>query len=234
MLGPSSGSTPTLPAASAVTNSLRQATSDTGEIARLRREFHAVHCVRLPQLLEPPLLAFLERRLEQGQWQTRTYPGVGEEYVLEDLPALNLLHFVSNLPDFRNLIQEITGCGPLRRFRGRIYRMTAAAGHYDDWHDDNFDNRLVGISLNLMPRAFRGGLFQLRERESQRMLAEIANTGRSSALIFRIADELQHRISTMEGDEPKTAFAGWFRPDLPEFFAELRANARKAAASARP
>jgi hypothetical protein len=53
--------------------------------------------------MEPPLLAFLERRLEQGQWQTRTYPGVGEEYVWEDLPAFNLLHFVSNLPDFRNL-----------------------------------------------------------------------------------------------------------------------------------
>jgi hypothetical protein len=208
--------------------------SERGEIAPLRAEFDAVHCVRLPQLLEPPLLAFLECRLEQGQWQARTHPGVGQEYGLEDPPALNVLHFVLNLPDFRNLIQEITGCGPLRRFRGRIYRMTAAAGHYDDWHDDNFDKRLVGISLNLSPRAFCGGLFQLRERESQHILAEIANTGRGSALIFRIADELQHRISDMEGDEPKTAFAGWFRPERPEFFAELRANALKVAGSARP
>jgi hypothetical protein len=66
------------------------------------------------------------------------------------------------------------------------------------------------------------------------MLAEVANTGPGSALIFRIAEELQHRISDMEGDEPKTAFAGWFRPDLPEFFDELRAKALKEAASARP
>jgi 2OG-Fe(II) oxygenase superfamily len=180
-------------------------------------------------------LAFLEHRLEQDKWQTKIYPGVGEEYVLEDLPALNLLHFVANLPDFLNLIQEITGCGPLRRFKGRIYRMTAAAGHYDEWHSDNFDNRLIGMSLNLSPRPFRGGLFQLRDYESKRMLAEIANTGRGSALIFRIADELEHRISDMEeGEEPKTAFAGWFRPDLPGFFEELRTNAIKAAASARP
>ncbi len=200
-------------------------TGDTREISGLRAEFSGVHCVRLPQLLEPALLAFLEPRLEQGGWQTKIHLDVAQEYTLSDLPALNLLHFVTNLPDFRNLIQEITGRGPLRRFRGRIYRMTRAAGHYDHWHDDNFNNRLVGLSLNLSPRPFRGGLFQLRERKSERMIAEIANTGPGSALIFRIAGELQHRISDMEGDQPKTAFAGWFRPDLPELFEELRAKA---------
>jgi 2OG-Fe(II) oxygenase superfamily len=179
-------------------------------------------------------LAFLERRLEQGKWQTRIHPGVGREYVLEDPPALNLLHFVANLPDFRNLIQEITGCGPLRRFKGRIYRMVAAAGHYDEWHDDNLDSRLIGMSLNLSPRPFRGGLFRLRDRESKHILAEIANTECGSALVFRIADHLQHRVSDMEGEEPKTAFAGWFHPDLPEFFEELRANALKVGNSRRP
>ena len=102
--------------------------------------------------------------------------------------------------------------------------MTAAAGHYDHWHDDNFNNRLVGMSLNLSPLPFREEYSRLRERESERMLAEIANTGLGSALIFRIADHLQHRISDMEGDEPKTAFAGWFRPDLPDFFEELRST----------
>jgi hypothetical protein len=132
-------------------------TSDSGQIPILRSEFRNAHCVRLPQLLEASLLAFLEHRLQQGKWLTTIHPGVGEEYVLEDPPALNLLHFVANLPDFRNLIQEITGCGPLRRFQGRIYRMTAAAGHYDQWHDDNFHCRLVGMSLNLSSRVFRGG-----------------------------------------------------------------------------
>lgn len=200
-------------------------TVDGQGLGALRAEFSAVHCVRLPQLLAPSLLRFVQQRLEQGRWQTKSYPDVGEEYSLDDLPGLNLLHFVANLPDFRNLIQEITGCSPLRRFEGRIYRMTAAAGHYDHWHDDTVGSRLVGMSLNLSPRPFRGGLFQLREYKSERMLAEIANTEPGSALIFRIAEHLQHRISDMEGDEPKTAFAGWFLPDLPEFFEELRAKA---------
>ena len=200
-------------------------TTDASQVAALRAEFDAVHCACIPHLLEPSLLTFVQRRLEQGRWQTRIHKDVAEEYTLHDLPALNLLHFIANLPDFRNLVQEITGCGPLRRFKGRIYRMTAAAGHYDHWHDDNFNNRLVGMSLNLSPRPFRGGVFQLRERESERMLAEIANTGPGSALIFRIADHLQHRISDMEGDEPKSAFAGWFRSDLPALFDELRTKA---------
>jgi len=208
-------------------------TMDGHEAAGLRAEFNSVHCARLPRLLAAPLLAFVQQRLERGEWETKTHGDVAEEYTLHDSPALNLLHFVANLPDFRNLIQEITGCGPLRRFRGRIYRMKAAAGHYDHWHDDNFNNRLVGMSLNLSPLPFRGGLFQLRERESERILVEIANTGLGSALIFRIADHIQHRISDMEGDEPKTAFAGWFRPDLPELFEELRAHASAATSPAR-
>ncbi|MGH9544208.1 MAG: 2OG-Fe(II) oxygenase [Terriglobales bacterium] len=194
-------------------------------MAALRAEFDAVHCVCIPHLLEPSLLTFLEHRLERGEWQTRIHKDVAEEYTLHDSPALNLLHFIANFPDFRNLVQEITGCGPLRRFKGRIYRMTAAAGHYDHWHDDNFNNRLVGMSLNLSRRPFRGGLFRLRERESETILAQIANTALGSALIFRIADHLQHRISDMEGDEPKTAFAGWFRSDLPDLFEELHTKA---------
>jgi hypothetical protein len=70
-------------------------------------------------------------------------------------------------------------------------------------------------------------LFLLRERRSTRMLAQIANTGLGDALIFRISHQLQHRISGLEGDQPKTAFAGWFRPDLPDLFEELRGNFRK-------
>ena len=206
-------------------------TVDRQEIAGLRAQFSEVHCVQLPQLLAPSLLRFVQHRLEQGRWETKIYPDVGEEYSLDDQPALNLLHFVANLPDFRNLLEEITGCTPLRGFEGRIYRMTAAAGHYDHWHDDTIGPRLVGMSLNLSPRPFRGGLFQLREYESERMLAQIANTGPGSALVFRIAERLQHRISDMEGDEPKTAFAGWFRPDLPDFFEGLRSRALTATQS---
>jgi len=197
-------------------------TSDADEVGRLRSEFSEVQCTRLSQLLEPTLLGFLQRRLEEAEWEPKTHVGIGEELITNDLLALHLLNFVANLHGFRKLIEEVTGCGPLRRFRGRIYRMSASAGHLDSWHDDNCDNRLIGMSLNLSPLPYCGGIFQLREWESQRMLAEVANTGLGDALVFRISAELEHRVSPMEGAEAKTAFAGWFRPDLPDLFDEVR------------
>jgi 2OG-Fe(II) oxygenase superfamily len=207
-------------------------TCDRGRIAELRDEFREKHCVRLPQLLEPSLVSYLQQRLKSGSWQTKVHAGIGEEYVLKDVPALNLLFFLANTADFRGLIEELTGCGPLRRFQGRVYRMIAGSGHYDSWHSDEHQSRLIGMSVNLSPD-YRGGLFLLRERQSGRRLREIANTGLGDALIFRISSELEHRISDVEGEEPKTAFAGWFSSDGSEFFKELQENSTDLKAIAR-
>jgi hypothetical protein len=155
------------------------------------------------------------------------HEGIAEEHITEDKLALNALHFLFNLPKFRLVIEEITGCAPLQRFGGRIYRMNPTFGHFDGWHDDAKGPRLVGMSLNLSRREFQGGQFLLREIKSKRMLAEIANTGLGDAIIFRISKDLQHRVNEIVGKEPKTAFAGWFRPDLPDLFSELQAFGEK-------
>jgi hypothetical protein len=191
---------------------------DQAQIGQLCAEFRDAHWVRLPQLLEPSILNFLQARLEDSQWQTMSHGKIGEEYITSDLPALSLLHFGMNRPKFRAVIEEITGCKGLRWFRGRVYRVIAGAGHHDSWHDDVGHSNQIGMSLNLSRDLFRGGLFMLRERASRRVLAQVANTGSGDALIFRISPGLQHRISDLEGAEPKTAFAGWFRSDLPECF----------------
>jgi hypothetical protein len=102
--------------------------------------------------------------------------------------------------------------------------MTAAASHYDKWHDDNIENRVIGMSINLSTEPYSGGLFQLRLRESGRILTEIANIGRGDALLFKISANLQHRVSDIEGDKSKTAFAGWFLSNSPQLFDEIRAS----------
>jgi hypothetical protein len=45
------------------------------------------------------------------------------------------------------------------------------------------------------------------------MLAEIANTGWGDAMLFRTSKQLQHRVTDVVGNEPKTAFAGWFKSE---------------------
>jgi hypothetical protein len=194
---------------------------DAESIERYKLEFQEKRCVLLPKLLEPRLLDFLLERLEQGQWVEKVHEDIALEVVLDDAPARGLLHFLANAPAFVKTVQEITGCGPVTQFRGRIYRFIPNSGHYDSWHSDNGDGRLVGMSLNLSPRGYEGGVFQLRECPSERILAEIANTGWGNATLFRISGQLDHRVTDVIGENPKTAFAGWFKSGTPNPFAGM-------------
>ena len=93
------------------------------------------------------------------------------------------------------------------------------------------ENRLIGMSLNLSKDVFQGAVFQLRDRYSKRILHETANTGCGDAIIFRLADHLQHRNTEVTGTAPKTAFAGWFRSHQPGYHAWIRGQKRRETAS---
>lgn len=183
--------------------------ADPEDVERLRSQFARTHWVRLPGLLEPHLLSLALSYIEQGQWREGGVSGFYSESVLEIGPAVGLLRFVSNTPRFLEVVGEITGCDSLTWFDGRVYRMKPSV-HTDKWHDDALDGRLIAMSLNLSPRGYEGGLLQMREGKSHRMLAEITNTGLGDALLFRLSNDFQHCVTDVQAGEPKTAFAGWF------------------------
>lgn len=191
--------------------------ADPEDVERRKIEFREKHCVVLPKLLAAALLDLLLERLERGRWRDSLNEDVGREVILDDAPARGLLHFGVNTPIFLNSVQEITDCRPLTRFWGRVYRFIPNSGHHAVWHGDE-ENGLIGMSLNLSQRGYEGGLFQLRERRTERVLAEIANTGWGDALLFRISQQLQHRVTEVTGEQPKTAFAGWFMSGDPNPF----------------
>ena len=192
--------------------------ADRQDMERLKIEFQEKQCVLLPKLLEPRLLDFILDHLERGLWRDEIHHGIGVELVLEDAAVRGLLHFLANAPAFLKIVKEITGCGPLSHFGGRVYRFVPNSGHYDSWHNDDGNGRLIAMSLNLSPRGYEGGVFQLREWASQRILAEIANTGWGDATLFRISTKLDHRVTEVTGEKPKTAFAGWFKSEGPNPF----------------
>ena len=101
----------------------------------LRAHFHDHHTLRLPQFIQPELMSLLFRRMECGSWVGREHGKIGREIVLDDLIALNLLHFAVSTPEFLSLIREITECEPIVRYTGRIYSMIPGADHYDSWHE---------------------------------------------------------------------------------------------------
>jgi hypothetical protein len=198
--------------------------ADARDVERLKAEFEARHFALLPRLLEPALLDFLLPRLEQGPWNDLVHDGIGVEVVSADLLAVQVLHFVANAPGFLDVVRTITGCPGVTWFGGRIYRFIAGSG-YDSWHDDVNGFRLVGMSLNLSPRGYEGGLFQLRDHETKRVLVEYANTVLGDATLFRISRSLDHQVTRVRGAEPRTAFAGWFQAGQPPLIARLRSGA---------
>jgi hypothetical protein len=103
--------------------------------------------------------------------------------------------------------------------------MGSSTDHFDSWHADlgaAQQDRFVGMSINLGSRPYQGGVFRLRNEASGTVLCELPNTGQGDGIFFRISPSLAHIVTSIEGSEPKTAFAGWFRSGEVEYYANLR------------
>lgn len=191
------------------------------DIERLRLEFDRQHWIRLSKLLEPELLQLILHRIEQADFLPRTHEGIGVELCMVDGITSALLHFLTNDPKLFKVIREITGCGRIGCFGGRVYRMIPDSGHYDSWHNDMADYRLLALSINLSAEVYSGGVLEISDSQRGRTVAQVTNTGLGDGLLFRLSDRLHHRLTNLEGTLRKTAFAGWFRSQ-PDFHGTLR------------
>jgi hypothetical protein len=178
--------------------------------AALREEFDANRCVRLAGLIEPRLLQKIQALLSDATFEPRAHGTISTELCMAQNDCLGLLHFLVNDPAVFQFVQGASGRAALAAFVGRVYRVTASAGHYDSWHSDVGQGRQVGLSVNLGTEPFRGGVFELRRCEMAAAQVSIANTVPGDAILFAIDDDLEHRITPVEGTIAKTAFAGWF------------------------
>jgi 2OG-Fe(II) oxygenase superfamily len=187
---------------------------ETGEaeVSRLRAHFDAHHWVKLSQVLRPDLLWDVHHRLAGADFVERVHAGVTPPSVdLSMVPSVlsGLLELVFNDRALFDLVERITGCEAIARFGGFVYRLTPAHGHEHHWHNDLVESRIVAMSVNLGPGSYEGGLLELRERASERVLERVPNTGPGDALFFRIDPSLQHRACPVTSGT-KTAFAGWY------------------------
>jgi len=200
--------------------------SFTGEnLQRLSARFNAEHHIILPQLVEPQLLDLISQRLKATTFRTRVYKGLGKDLCPDDIRIASSLNFLCNRRQVLDFIEALTGSGHLGCFVGKVYRMIPGQDHYDSWHDDVIDNRKIALSINLTGQPYSGGVLEIRESRSKRVLSRVGSTGFGDGIIFPIAADLEHRRTTVSGSVPKTAFAGWFK-SKPDFF-ELLQKSRK-------
>jgi hypothetical protein len=194
-------------------------------IASAREQFDAHHWVKLPGFLPPPVLVDVQRVIQAARFIETIHESVSPPSVdvcMEPNATSALLELMCNDAALFSAIEAITGCGPLTRFSGFVYRLTPAAGHHHNWHNDMVGNRRVAMSINLEPTRYAGGVLQIRMRESEEIIEEVENVGPGDAILFRIDGALQHRATPVTSGV-KTAFAGWFRsgPSLRDELARL-------------
>lgn len=191
------------------------------DLARLRAEFDQRHLIHLPGFLEPKLLQLIQETLASITFR-RSEQKTGIELRPVDTTSYYALELLMNSPKLLRLIEQITGCAAITCFNGRIYRRLPSPEYYQRWHTDVAeDGRLVAVSINLSTSVYEGGVLQIRWAGSQQILCEPHNTGFGDALVFRVDAGLEHRITPVEGDAPKTAMAGWFKskPEARSLFA---------------
>ena len=193
------------------------------DLGALRAQFDRQHYLKFPGLLGSELLDFIQLQIDQGEFYERVHEGIGsnKELCMTSNTAAAALQFLMNDKNLFEVIQEVTQCEKIGCFQGRVYRVDAGSGHHDSWHNDIGEHRLVGMSINLSRAVYSGGMLQIRDHASGEIVSEVTNAGIGDALVFRLSDRFQHRITDVEGKACKTAFAGWFRAQ-PDFISLLR------------
>ena len=191
------------------------------ELAEAGARFARDGYLKLLGFVDPPLLALLLDAADGAEFRERTHHGIGVELCAAPGLLSGTLELACNDPALFSAIDALTGCGSIGCFEGRVYRLAPSTGHYDSWHSDVGQDRLVAMSVNLGREPFEGGLLQIRKADSDAILSEVANPVTGDAVIFRIHADYRHRVGTVTGRQPRTAWAGWFRAQ-PDFAALLR------------
>lgn len=184
----------------------------SGALEALRMEFAEFHTFQIRGFLDSDLLAFVQQRVGTEDFKPRHHGVIATELAVDSKSNIGVQSLQLRMNDGKlgRFMEDVTGISPVKHFEGRVYRMAPGTDHYDSWHDDVFEGRRIGISINLSPVPFRGGTFSIKERKTDKIVRTMPNLGPGDAIFFRIDDALLHMVSKMEGTASKTAFAGWF------------------------
>lgn len=198
---------------------------DKKSIEQYKAEFTNTGCVFLPGLLEHKVLQNFINKLSKTPFETKYETEQAGKfgkvlYVPPQSPVMYAFHMLFNNAELFTAIEAVTGCGQIGNFAGRIHRSEEAENHKIDWHGDNADNRLLAMTLSLGEERYTGGRFEMRKKGSSQLLREFGQLEAGDAIIFKIAPDLEHRLTELETGR-RTVGVGWFRsePDQKTFMA---------------
>jgi hypothetical protein len=179
------------------------------ELRSLAAEFRERHVITLRGFLRGRMLREIIGEVAAAPFQTADDTDIARESRMDASTVLARLIFLANDPQLVGFVREVTGCFDVGFFFGRVYRFEADSDHFDSWHSDAVEERRVALSLNLSQGPIEGGDLLIRAKGAP----EPAPTpyGRpGDALLFRVSEDLEHRVLPVRSTMPRTAFVGWY------------------------
>lgn len=198
---------------------------EPSRLKTFQQQFKKRHFLKIPGFISGKLCRDLVKQIETADFYKKTHKNIAVDLCMRENPALRKLQFLMNDPELFARIEALTDCSSIGCFTGRVYKMERGTNH-DHWHNDLTQSRLVALSLNLSPRQYEGGNLWMREEKKGGRQWEVPNHGLGDALIFRLRHDLMHKVGNVEGVDPKTAYAGWFR-GKPHFLSLVRNRRNK-------
>ena len=174
-------------------------------------EFSKHRAIACAHAIEPDLLASLLRLCREGHFEPNEVEDLGHREVENPQRAGRTLTHVLKRADLIGWVERATGCGPLETVEGRVVR--ARANNHDQllWHDDlDEPRRRLAITINLSEHGYEGGLFELREKRTEKLLATHRHLEPGTALIFDVAYDIEHRVLPVTAGGPRCVYTGWF------------------------
>ena len=193
---------------------------DTDKLESYQHSYETENVFVLPSLFCNSLKELIEKHLQNAQWihniheDKTTSTIIAKEYTLDRQNLIyKILPFYLNHPTVLNIVRAITQSPTIKRFYGRIYKFEGNNNTFDNWHNDistEKTNRIVGISLNLSPEVYQGGIFSIRNKKTKEIYKHIKHDNWGGAHFFRIHSKLEHKVDQVLGKNPRIAYAGWF------------------------
>jgi hypothetical protein len=183
------------------------------DVDALRSQLAERHAVVLRSFLDEGAREWIRPRLEEAAFDQHTIEATGKtELLMRPNPVSALLLFKLCDPEVFDLVESITGHGPVGFFRGRTYRMLPGGRHFSPWHDDAVQGRLAAFTINLSPERFEGARLQVKSVVDDEIVTEIDDLEFGDAVLIDISRAYQHRNSPLLGTVTKTSYAGFFYP----------------------
>jgi hypothetical protein len=127
--------------------------------------------------------------------------------------AGSALRFALERPAFVRWLETVTGGETLRALAGVVAEIAVGTGQELGWHNDLHEgvlDRRLAVTIHLSDEAYDGGVFEMRDEASGRVLVREGALPPGSVMLFRIDRRLRHRVTPVTGGGPRRVFAGWF------------------------